>query len=67
MQPGASGGTFPIQITPEFFQKIHIFLPFTEALILLQKAADVAIWPVALRLIIILLIYASMFLFIGII
>jgi len=27
MQLGASGGTFPIQMTPEFFQKVHAFMP----------------------------------------
>lgn len=66
MQLGASGGTFPIQMTPEFFQKIHSFLPFTHALQLLREAVGGVIWPVASKHILILLIYASMFLFIGI-
>ncbi|MBP8315987.1 YhgE/Pip domain-containing protein, partial [Clostridium neonatale] len=28
-QIGGSGGTFPIELTPKFFQRIHPFLPFT--------------------------------------
>src|SRR5690625_762899 len=38
MQLGASGGTSPIQTTPDFFQKIHQFMPFTHGLGLLREA-----------------------------
>src|SRR5699024_12023255 len=37
MQLGASGGTFPIQMTPKFFQNIHGFLPFTHSLQLFRE------------------------------
>ncbi|MBQ0097778.1 MAG: YhgE/Pip domain-containing protein [Oscillospiraceae bacterium] len=29
IQLGASGGTFPIDVTPEFFQAVHPYAPFT--------------------------------------
>ena len=32
LQVAGSGGTFPIQLTPRFFQVIHPFLPFTRAI-----------------------------------
>ncbi len=66
MQLGASGGTFPIQMTPEFFQKIHQFLPFTHALGLFREAVGGVIWPVAFEHIAWLLGYMAIFLFIGI-
>lgn len=66
MQLGASGGTFPIQMTPVFFQKIHGFLPFTHALGIFREAVGGIIWSVVWRHIIWLLGYAALFLFIGI-
>lgn len=32
IQVAASGGTFPIQVTPQFFQNVNPFLPFTYAI-----------------------------------
>ena len=32
LQISASGGTFPIQVTPTFFQRLNPFLPFTYAI-----------------------------------
>lgn len=66
MQLGASGGTFPIQMTPMFFQKIHGFLPFTHALGLFREAIGGVIWPIALTHIAWLIGYMGLFLFIGI-
>ncbi len=66
MQLGASGGTFPIQMTPAFFQTIHTFLPFTHGLQLLREAVGGIIWPVVWRHIFVLLIYIGIFIFIGI-
>lgn len=66
MQLGASGGTFPIQMTPDFFQKIHAFLPFTHALGLFREAVGGIIWPVVLKHIAWLFAYGGIFLFIGI-
>ncbi|MCU7556948.1 YhgE/Pip domain-containing protein [Macrococcus capreoli] len=38
LQIAGGGGTFPIQVTPLFFQHIHPFLPFTYAVDLLREA-----------------------------
>lgn len=65
MQLGASGGTFPIVMTPIFFQKIHGFLPFTHALGLFREAVGGIIWPIVWKHTIWLLGYMSLFLFIG--
>ena len=32
IQVAASGGTFPVQVTPQFFQNVNPFLPFTYAI-----------------------------------
>lgn len=32
IQLAGAGGTFPIEVTPEFFQKINKFLPFTHSI-----------------------------------
>lgn len=38
LQMGASGGTFPIQMTPKFFQALHAKIPFSYAISLLREA-----------------------------
>ena len=38
LQLSSSGGTFPIDVTPPFFQAIHPFLPFTYAINLLRRS-----------------------------
>ena len=37
LQLSGSGGTFPIQVAPPFFQSINPFLPFTHAINLLRE------------------------------
>ena len=66
MQLGASGGTFPIQTTPDFFQKIHQFMPFTHGLGLLREATAGIVWSIALIHIAWLIGFIAIFLFIGI-
>lgn len=66
MQLGASGGTFPIQTTPDFFQKIHLFMPFTHGLGLLREATAGIVWSVALTHMAWLIGFIAIFLFIGI-
>lgn len=66
MQLGASGGTFPIQMAPEFFQRISAFMPFTHAITLLREAIGGILWPVARLQILYLLIYFVLALFVGI-
>jgi len=38
LQISASSGTFPIEVTPAFFQRIHPFLPFSYAISLMREA-----------------------------
>lgn len=66
MQLGASGGTFPIQMAPEFFQKISEFMPFTHAITLLRESIGGIIWEIALKQILYLLIYFTLALIVGI-
>lgn len=65
MQLGGSGGTFPIQMAPAFFQKIHGFLPFTHAITLLREAVGGVVWGVVWLHILYLVIYMIIFLLLG--
>ena len=65
MQLGASGGTFPIQMAPDFFQKISAFMPFTHAITLLRESIGGIIWAVALKQILFLMIYFALSLVVG--
>ncbi|OCA83718.1 YhgE/Pip domain-containing protein [Pseudobacillus wudalianchiensis] len=38
LQFSSSGGTFPVSLTPMFFQKVNPFVPFTYAVSLLREA-----------------------------
>ncbi|CAM3769186.1 YhgE/Pip domain-containing protein [Alkalicoccus chagannorensis] len=38
LQLSAGGGTFPIEVTPAFYQAVHPYLPFTYAVDLLREA-----------------------------
>ncbi|KZZ83611.1 YhgE/Pip domain-containing protein [Bacillus sp. SJS] len=46
LQLAGSGGTFPIQVTPPFFQAINPFLPFTYAISLLREAIGGILWDI---------------------
>lgn len=54
IQVAASGGTFPIQVTPPFFQKVNPYLPFTYAIEAMREATGGIIWSVLQKDIIIL-------------
>ncbi|MEW8957091.1 YhgE/Pip domain-containing protein [Clostridium sp.] len=54
IQVAASGGTFPIQVTPPFFQKVNPYLPFTYAIEAMREATGGIIWSVFYKDIIIL-------------
>ncbi|MEK4027763.1 YhgE/Pip domain-containing protein [Pseudobacillus sp. FSL P4-0506] len=66
MQLGGSGGTFPVQMAPPFFQHIHSFLPFTHAIALLREAVGGIIWGFAWKQIIYLVVYFIIALIMGI-
>lgn len=66
MQLGGSGGTFPIQMAPEFFQRIHAFLPFTHAISLLREAVGGTVWSVAAVHIAYLIVYMLLAITVGV-
>ncbi|MEK8129178.1 YhgE/Pip domain-containing protein [Paenibacillus filicis] len=65
LQLAGSGGTFPVQLTPPFFQAIHPYLPFTYAIGLMREAVGGILWDAVGYDILMLLIYAGIALVIG--
>ncbi|WCR26212.1 YhgE/Pip domain-containing protein [Paenibacillus thiaminolyticus] len=65
-QLASSGGTFPIQMTPAFFQKLHPFLPFTHAITIMREAVGGILWPVVTKHMLILLIYIGIAFVLGV-
>ena len=57
LQLGSSGGTFPIQMTSEFFQTLYPKVPFTYSIGLLREAVGGVYSPAVERDIKILFIY----------
>ena len=37
IQVAGSGGTFPIEMTPTFFQKLYVLLPFTHSMAAMRE------------------------------
>ncbi|MCM3785472.1 YhgE/Pip domain-containing protein [Neobacillus mesonae] len=65
LQLGGAGGTFPIEVTPVFFQWIHPFLPFTYGISLMREAVGGMLPDVVARDIVILLVIAGIFVLLG--
>lgn len=61
IQVAGSGGTFPIQVTPKFFQTINPLLPFTYAISAQREAVAGIYMPNLIRDIIILFIFFAVF------
>lgn len=57
VQVAGSGGTFPIQVTPKFFQNVNPFLPFTYGIAALREAVAGIYKPNLTKDIIVLLIF----------
>lgn len=57
LQVAGSGGTFPIQLTPRFFQVINPFLPFTYSISFAREAIGGVVQSVLTKDIIVSLIY----------
>jgi len=57
LQVAGSGGTFPIQVTPKFFQMIYPFLPFTYGISAMREAIGGVYMPNLTRDISVLLIF----------
>ncbi|WP_028543803.1 YhgE/Pip domain-containing protein [Paenibacillus taiwanensis] len=65
LQLAGSGGTFPIQVTPPFFQAIYPYLPFTYAISMMREAVGGILWDIIQRDLLMMVIYAGIFLVIG--
>ncbi|WP_251861912.1 YhgE/Pip domain-containing protein [Clostridium sp. Marseille-Q2269] len=57
LQISSSGGTFPIEVTPRFFQIINPMLPFTYAISGMRETVGGVIESIFVRDIVILIIY----------
>lgn len=58
IQVAASGGTFPVQIIPEFFRYINPFLPFTYSISALRETVGGIYEYVLIKDLVILIIFA---------
>ncbi|WP_042356597.1 YhgE/Pip domain-containing protein [Bacillus rubiinfantis] len=67
LQISGSGGTFPIQVMPEFFQKLNPYLPFTYAISLMREATAGILWSVVRRDLAVILAIMIITLLIGLI
>ncbi|NME98030.1 YhgE/Pip domain-containing protein [Aneurinibacillus aneurinilyticus] len=67
LQLSGSGGTFPIQVTPPFFQAIHPFLPFTYAIGLMREAVGGMLYDIVIKDIVFLLLFLGAALLLGVV
>lgn len=66
LQLAGSGGTFPIQVTPPFFQAVYPFLPFTYAIRIMREAVGGMLWDVTGGSLLMLLLFGGSSLAIGV-
>lgn len=66
LQISGSGGTFPIQVAPRFFQLINPYLPFTYSISLMREATGGILWDIVQKDVIILSIFLIASVFIGV-
>ena len=67
LQIAGAGGTFPIQVTPPFFQQINKFLPFTYAINGMREAVAGIVMENLLVDILVLIVYFALFLALGLV
>lgn len=65
VQLGGAGGTFPIQVTPRFFQRMYKFLPFTYGISGMREAIAGIYRPTLIKDIIIICLFGIGILIIG--
>jgi putative membrane protein len=65
VQIGGSGGTFPIEVTPKFFQIIHAALPFTYGIGAMREAVAGVVYSALVKDVVVLLLYFVLFAVIG--
>lgn len=67
LQISSAGGTFPIEVTPDFFKMLNPFMPFTYAIGLMRELVAGVYVPSAIKDVVILLIYFVVTLILGVI
>ncbi|MFS0840915.1 YhgE/Pip domain-containing protein [Paenibacillus sp. 1P03SA] len=65
LQLAGSGGTFPIQVTPPFFQAIHPYLPFTYGISMMREAVGGILWDIIMEDLVMMAVYIGITLLIG--
>ncbi|OPA79461.1 YhgE/Pip [Paenibacillus selenitireducens] len=65
LQLAGAGGTFPIQVTPHFFQMIHPYLPFTYAISMMREATGGILWDIVWHDVLLMLVFAGIALVLG--
>ena len=65
VQLGGAGGTFPIQVTPLFFQRVHRFLPFTYGISGMREAIAGIYRPTLIKDVIVIILFGIGALVIG--
>lgn len=65
LQIAGGGGTFPIQVTPKFFQAIHPYLPFTYAVDALREAVGGVVPEILIYNIVFLVLFGVVIFTIG--
>ena len=66
LQLAGSGGTFPIQVTTDFFQKIHELLPFTYGISAMREAIAGVYYETLAKDLVVLGLFFIFFIFIGV-
>ncbi|MDO5294829.1 MAG: YhgE/Pip domain-containing protein [bacterium] len=61
LQVAGSGGTFPVQLTPVFFQRLNPFLPFTYCISLNREAVGGIVRDILVKDMVVIAIYVIAF------
>lgn len=67
LQVAGSGGTFPIQMLPKFFQTIYPFLPFTYAISAIRETVGGMLWDIVIRDLLVLSVFVVIMLVLALV
>ncbi|MFJ8529273.1 YhgE/Pip family protein [Bacillus sp. NPDC094106] len=67
LQVAGSGGTFPIQMLPKFFQAIYPFLPFTYAISVIRETVGGMLWDIVIRDLLVLSVFVVIMLVLALV
>lgn len=67
LQVAGSGGTFPIQMTPKFFQMLYPFLPFTYAIRIIRETVGGMLWDIVWKDLLVLCLWVVIMLIIALV